>query len=119
MHHYRQVWSRQAELIEAEQKAQPWVQATIVGGAAESLDPSSAWAAFCAALDDDLDTPEARQVLISLAQNILEAASLGREVGRAQEELRNMGKVFGLRFGEEGAEMRVIENWNKIMSRFV
>lgn len=120
-HHYRQPWNHdEVELIKAEQVAQTLKEAvTSLGGATEPLDPSPAWAAFCAAMDDDLDTPEAEQVLISFGHSILEAASLGRMVTRAQDELRKMSKVFGLRLGEEEAEMRVIEGWNKILTRFL
>lgn len=120
-HHYRQPWNHdEVELTKAEQVAQTLKEAvTSLGGATEPLDPSPAWAAFCAAMDDDLDTPEAEQVLISFGHSILEAASLGRMVTRAQDELRKMSKVFGLRLGEEEAEMRVIEGWNKILTRFL
>jgi L-cysteine:1D-myo-inositol 2-amino-2-deoxy-alpha-D-glucopyranoside ligase len=120
-HHYRQSWSHdEGELTKAEQIAQTLREAeTAGGGAGKPLDASSAWGAFSAALDNDLDTPEAQQVLYSLAQKILEAASLGRRVVEAQDGLRKMGQVFGLRMEEKGAEARVIENWNKILNRFL
>ena len=119
-HHYRQIWSHdEGELIKAEEIAHTLQEAvTAGGGAGKPLDASPAWAAFSAGLDNDLDTPEAQQVLFSLAQKILEAASLGRRVAGAQDALRRMGQVFGLRMEEKGAEARVIENWNKILIRF-
>jgi len=119
-HHYRQIWSHdEGELIKAEEIAHTLQEAvTAGGGAGKLLDANPAWAAFSAALDNDLDTPEAQQVLFSLAQKILEAASLGRRVAGAQDALRRMGQVFGLRMEEKGAEARVIENWNKILIRF-
>ena len=120
-HHYRQAWGYdEIGLIEAEKNVETLLEASrIVGGASNPLDPSSAWAAFCSALDDDLDTPEAQKVLLSFAQNILDAASLGRMVIRAQDELKKMSKVFGLRLGEQEADMRVIAGWNKILTRFM
>ena len=120
-HHYRQSWSHdEGELTKAEQIAQTLREAVKAGGGAgKPLDASPAWAAFSAALDNDLDTPEAQQVLYSFAQKILEAASLGRRVVGAQDALRKMGQVFGLRMEEKGAEVRVIENWNKILTRFL
>ena len=120
-HHYRQIWSHdEGELIKAEEIAHTLQEAvTAGGGAGKPLDASPAWAAFSAALDNDLDTPEAQQVLFSLAQKILEAASLGRRVAGAQDALRRMGQVFGLRMEEKGAEARVIENWNNILLRFI
>lgn len=119
-HHYRQSWSHdEGELTKAEQIAQTLREAVKAGGGAgKPLDASPAWAAFSAALDNDLDTPEAQQVLYSFAQKILEAASLGRRVVEAQDALREMGQVFGLRMEEKRAEVRVIENWNKILIRF-
>jgi len=120
-HHYRQSWSHdEGELTKAEQIAQTLREAVKAGGGAgKPLDASPAWAAFSAALDNDLDTPEAQQVLYSFAQKILEAASLGRRVVEAQDALREMGQVFGLRMEEKRAEVRVIENWNKILTRFL
>ena len=119
-HHYRQIWSHdEGELIKAEETARTLQEAvTAGGGAGKPLDASPAWAAFSAALDNDLDTAKAQQVLFSLAQKILDAVSLGSRVVGAQDALRKMGQVFGLRMEEKGAEARVIENWNKILIRF-
>jgi len=89
------------------------------GGDGRPLDASPAWAAFSAALDDDLDTLKARQVLYDLAQMILETSNLSRKVEGAQDALRKMGRVFGLRLDREEPELRVIKVWDNHLSRFL
>jgi len=120
-HHYRQTWSHDmGELTQAEQIAQTLREAVTKGGGdGRPLDASPAWAAFSAALDDDLDTLKARQVLYDLAQMILETSNLSRKVEGAQDALRKMGRVFGLRLDREEPELRVIKVWDNHLSRFL
>ena len=120
-HHYRETWSHnEGELTQAKQIAQTLLQAvTIVGREGRPLDASLAWAAFSAALDDDLNTHKARQELFDLAEKILGAARLGRSIKDAQTALRKMGQVFGLRLDQEEPELRVMEVWNNHLSRFL
>jgi hypothetical protein len=69
-------------------------------------------------MDEDLDTPAARDALESLADKVIEAARVGRDVKEAQGALREMGKVFGLRLDRPGPEERVIQGWNEHLERF-
>jgi L-cysteine:1D-myo-inositol 2-amino-2-deoxy-alpha-D-glucopyranoside ligase len=119
-HHYRERWSHsERELEKAEELADRLrIAITIPGGEAGPLDPTAAWGAFTAAMDEDLDTSAARDVLESLADKVIEAASVGRDVEVAKGALREMGKVFGLRLDQPGPEERVIEGWNEHMERF-
>jgi cysteinyl-tRNA synthetase len=69
-------------------------------------------------MDDDLNTPAALSVLSDLAAQIREAAGVKREVRSAQQALRELGSVFGLRFENPQVEQRVIEGWGRHMQRF-
>ena len=82
------------------------------------LDPEPARAAFARAMDDDLDTPAAIAALSRLADGTLAAARAGEQVAAAQEGLRQMGRVFGLRLDAAGPEERVVQGWNRHLERF-
>ncbi len=71
------------------------------GGAGDALDRADARDAFRAALDDDLDTPLALTILAGLANEILAAASEGRDVAQAQHVLAELVGVLGLRVADE------------------
>jgi L-cysteine:1D-myo-inositol 2-amino-2-deoxy-alpha-D-glucopyranoside ligase len=119
-HHYREPWSHDdEELAAAEQVAQKLRQAVLIaGGTGASAHPYTAQAAFTAAIDDDLDTPTALTVLRQLADDILETADAGQDVATAQETLRKLGTVFGLRLDAEEPEVRVLEGWGRHLKRF-
>lgn len=119
-HHYREVWGHsQEELAEAQAMADRLrIAIKTAGGRTDPLEPSTARAAFTAALDDDLDTPAARGVLASLAEEIIAAARAGRDVTQAQGALREMGRVFGLRLDSASPERRVMAGWNEHLKRF-
>lgn len=120
-HHYREVWSYdESELTEAERQAQLLRQAVaIAGGNGVTVDPEPSYADFVAALDRDLDTPGALRVLEQLAQRIVQEAQVGRNVFPAQQALRRMSSVFGLRLDAQGPEARVIAGWNEHLKRFI
>ena len=88
------------------------------GGVGDVLDAGSVEAAFTAAMDDDLDTSSALAHLEALADGIQTAARAGRQLGPAQEVLRKLGRVFGLRLDAAEAEARVIEGWSSHLRRF-
>ncbi len=119
-HHYRQVWSHdEDELAQAGQLANKLLSAVIAaGGQDDMLDPTPAFTAFNEALTNDLDTPTATTMLAQLANDILAARDAGRDVQSAQQALRQMGYVFGLRLDAAGPETRVIDGWNEHLRRF-
>jgi L-cysteine:1D-myo-inositol 2-amino-2-deoxy-alpha-D-glucopyranoside ligase len=119
-HHYRQVWSHSdAELEQAEQLAQKLRTAvTITGGQGASLDPTPAKTNFEEALANDLDTSTALATLERLADEVLAADRQGQEVKTAQQVLRDMGYVFGLRLDASEPETRVTAGWNEHLKRF-
>jgi cysteinyl-tRNA synthetase len=57
---------------------------------------------FLAAMDDDLNTPQAIAVLFDLAREINRAREAGRSISEAQKALRQWGGVLGLTFQERG-----------------
>ena len=120
-YHYREAWSHDdAALARAAQLAQTLRTAvTASGGHSIPLVPASAMESFTEAMDRDLDTPSALAALGDLADETLAAASAGREVAAAQEALRAMSRVFGLRLDVEGPEQRVVDGWNEHLQRFL
>jgi L-cysteine:1D-myo-inositol 2-amino-2-deoxy-alpha-D-glucopyranoside ligase len=120
-HHYREAWEHNLDALRrAERLAQKLREAASADrGSGKSLDPSSARAAFVEAMDDDLDTPSALDHLERLAEETLDTAHAGRDMQQAQEVLRSMGRVFGLRLDAEGPEERVTAEWNRYLENFV
>ena len=119
-HPYDQVWSYDAvELGPADQLAELFLSAAkAVGGDGPELDPGEAVCAFEAAMDDNLATDKALDVLGGLAQSIIEASESGRSVRDAQGTLRTLCKVFGLTL-DGGIEDRVEDGWARHYQRFL
>ncbi len=65
------------------------------GGPEPALDASGPRAAFLAALDDDLQTPQALAQIDLLVGEVIAAAATGRDVGAAQAALREMAGIIG------------------------
>jgi len=119
-HHYRKPWPHnEDELRAAEQLAQKLRQAvSAAGDEGASIDPSMAQSAFFKAMDDDLNTPRALKALEQLANATLAAVNAGQGVAAAQDALRKMGYVFGLRLDQDEPEARVMEGWGRHLQRF-
>jgi L-cysteine:1D-myo-inositol 2-amino-2-deoxy-alpha-D-glucopyranoside ligase len=119
-HHYRDVWSHsEPELSSAEDMSKVINLALSANGdSGKSIDPGWAIKAFDAALEDDLNTPTACQILCDLAEEIIDGAKFGKAVAEGQEAIRQMGAVFGLQMDQAGPEPRVIDGWNKHLKRF-
>ncbi len=123
-HHYREPWSYdEGELDDAGRLADLLAEAARPHGlerpaAGGSLDPAGAEAAFTAAMDQDLDSPQALVALAELGNSILEGGQDGLDVTAAQEALRRMGRIFGLRLDAAGPEERVLQGWNLHAERF-
>lgn len=58
---------------------------------------------FLAAMDDDLNTPQAIAALFDLARDINRERDAGVSVANAQATLRELGGVLGLTFEERSA----------------
>ena len=64
----------------------------------DPLDPGPYRQRFLQAMDSDLNAPQALAALFDLAREINRAVESGRNVGQAQETLRNLGDILGLTF---------------------
>lgn len=119
-HHYREAWSHShQELHQASILAQRLQEAVVVGSRGRRrLDGRSTLERFTAAMDNDLDTPSAIAYLGDLATAILDAADEGWDVRSAQEALRSMSSVFGLRLDAEEPELDVTERWGRYQQDF-
>ena len=119
-HHYRDVWSHSAsELIDSEDISKKINLALAAqGDSGVSIDPKWACNSFASALDDDLNTPAALQVLCGLSDEIIEGADSGKTLTAAQEAIRRMGSVFGLQMDQSGPENRVVDGWSEHLKRF-
>jgi L-cysteine:1D-myo-inositol 2-amino-2-deoxy-alpha-D-glucopyranoside ligase len=120
-HHYRQIWEHDPATLErAEQLASTLRTAVTVQARPHSprlFDPSPRQHAFMQAMADDLDTAAALKILLSLAAEIRDAAQAGQSVQAAQDALRTMGRIFGLRLDDGGAEAVVVAGWNQHLAR--
>ena len=119
-HHYREGWEHNPrELGQAEELARKLSRALREsGGRGAPLDPGPRLAAFQVAMEQDLGTPAALQVVQKLAEDVILAAGSSREVKAAQDALQDMGWVFGLQFGREGGNSTVTAGWNEHLKRF-
>jgi len=119
-HHYRDPWSYELnDLQRAIDLAAKFAEAvTIAGGSGEALDSRSAEHAFTTAMDEDLNTPAALDVLEGLADDIITGARDDKKVAGAQEALRVRCTIFGLRLDREEPEERVTAGWQRHRQRF-
>lgn len=119
-HPYHETWEyTDAELEPADRLAARLLDAAASpGGNGPTLDAGDDVAAFEAAMDANLDTRAALGALGALAERIVTAAALGRDVRAAQAALRRLGAVLGLRFDGD-VEPRVREGWGEHYRRFL
>jgi len=119
-HHYQQAWSYdQAELDEMVILAGKLRQAvSIKGGNGQVLDPEPALLSFHEAMDDDLNTPVALEVLDHLAGQILEGAQEDRDLDLAQDALLTRGKILGLLLDLTEPEADLVAGWRAHRQRF-
>ena len=119
-HHYRQPWEHDAaDLAAATRTVADLLDAVSVqGGQEATLDAAPLIDAFIAAMDDDLDTVSALDVLRQFASQVQEAARAGRAIDAAQAELHKLATVFGLHLTADQPKPRVTEGWGKHLARF-
>jgi L-cysteine:1D-myo-inositol 2-amino-2-deoxy-alpha-D-glucopyranoside ligase len=119
-HHYRDPWSHDEKELETASRLAEMLTAAInaEGSSGSALDISQYEADFIQAMEMDLDTPAALQILNQLAGELLAAAGRGQDISTAQLRLRRLGQVFGLRLDQGQAEPRVISGWEKHALQF-
>ncbi len=118
-HHYRQPWSYEKTELDQAAKRVDLILTAInsAGGYGRQVDSTSYIQGFERALDDDLDTPAACEILIEFSQAIIAAARMGRPVDRAQADLREIAGVLGIRL-DRPLDERVKKGWQVHLERF-
>lgn len=119
-HHYRAIWEHDPVALEhAIQRADRLSLArAATGGSGPLLELSELEARITAALEDDLDTPNAIAQLVEVADRILSASAAGRSVEDAQRTLAELAAVLGLRLGAGGPEPAVLDGWRQRLAEF-
>ncbi len=119
-HHYRIEWAYDpGQLDWAARVAERLREAVLAeSGDGTELDADSSERAYRQALDDDLDSPRAVGILDELAVEVLLAARSGQNVQSAQQQIRSMSAVFGLRLAETEPERRVRSGWQRHLAKF-
>ncbi len=119
-HHYREEWEyEERDLESASLLAMKFIKAvTAQSGSGDPVDASGSVLSYQGAMDDDLDTPGAISVLDGLAGEILDSSD-SREVSDAQDILRELCGILGLRLDAGSPEEVVIEGWDEHKKRFV
>jgi cysteinyl-tRNA synthetase len=72
----------------------------------EPLNPKPFQERFLAAMDDDLNTPQAIAALFDLSREINRAREAGRNISEAQKALRQWGSILGLTFQERDTDRK-------------
>jgi cysteinyl-tRNA synthetase len=119
--HYRNEWEHNDRDLEAaEELARKLVRASQASpnGRKDALNPAPRLTFFLEAMDNDLGSPAAVRTLRELAEEILDGERTGRKIGEAQEVLRKLGNIFGLRLDGEGPDSEVAAGWEKHRRRF-
>jgi hypothetical protein len=111
--HYRSPWAYDEVILEKAAQYSERLNAAMeaIGTGDRPLNIVPARNRFMAALDNDLDTRKGIATLLNLADEILFRAANGYSIDKAQDALRQMASVFGLRLDEEGPEERVVSGW--------
>lgn len=119
-HHYREIWSHNEDELDKARSLAEKITAALhaEGSSGETLFLDQLEEEFVQALEADLDTPKALQVLNRIAGEILAAAGRAWDVSEAVKTLRRLGQIFGLRLDSVQAEPRVIAGWEKHAIQF-
>ena len=99
--HYRSPRVYNEEDILAQQRAAERMRTALRESAStggEILEAEEYRRRYVEAMDDDLNTPRALAVLFDLARDINRGREEGKDIGRAQALLRELGGVLGLTF---------------------
>ncbi|MDE2968778.1 MAG: cysteine--tRNA ligase [Chloroflexota bacterium] len=102
--HYHSPLAYSEDGIRGQQRAADRLRAALEGDGAEAgevLNPAPYRERFVAAMDDDLNTPQALASVFSLARDINRGREEGKTLGAAQECLRELTAVLGLRLEPE------------------
>ena len=98
--HYRSPLAYSDEGAAAVERSLERVRRALVpgNGSGPAVDAEIHRARFAAAMDDDLNTPQAVAALFDLARDINRGRDAGQMIGSGQAALRELGSVLGLTF---------------------
>ncbi len=117
-HHYRESWEyRRSDLEWNARMAERWTEAARGALRQPSLVSEGSRRAFRAALENDLDTPQAITLLDGLANDILTGQYTSGEKAAAQASLVELAGILGLRLGTP-FDQRVTLAWDRHRQRF-
>ena len=105
--HYHSPLTYAEESLQGQQRAADRLRNALESpgsdSSAEAVDPEAYRQRFIAAMDDDLNTPQALAAVFSLARDINRGREEGKLLGNAQDCLREITTVLGLRLEPEAA----------------
>lgn len=119
-HHYRTPWEYPDGKLARSLANLELMKSALMGGQAngDELNVQLIRSEFEEAMDDDLNTPLAVEVLVRLAEEIVFQVGEGGEVEEARQALREMAGVLGLRLDQAGPEKHVKQGWREHLKRF-
>lgn len=119
-HHYRGPWEYSDEKFASSLANLELIRSAFAGepDSGEELAVGSFRSEFEAALNDDLNTPLALEVLVRLAEEIVAELGKGTGVAQARRALREMAGVLGLRLDQAGPQEQVQQGWREHLERF-
>ncbi len=112
-HHYREAWSYKERDLEV---AANWAESLRRAvqerqGTGKELETHAAESEFIAAMENDLNSPDAVKVLLQLAKEIEAADEDGRAVGAAQDVLKELSETLGLGLTPGPPPSSVVDGW--------
>lgn len=115
-HHYRQVWSYHKDHLISAQKFSDRMTASMESknGTGATIEYADLEARFGEALENDLDTPMAIEMIGALSERLIE----GGDGVEARQALRRMGSIFGLRLDRPNPDRSVADGWMEHLKRF-
>ena len=105
--HYHSPLAYSSESIEGQKRAAERMRSALEAddinlASADAIEPAPFRERFIAAMDDDLNTPQALAALFDLTREINRGHDENKRIRLAQESLRELTRVLGLRlYGEE------------------
>ena len=103
--HYRSPLAYSDEGAAAVERSLERVRRALVpgNGSGPEVDAETHCTRFSAAMDDDLNTPQAVATLFDLARDINRGRDAGQSIGSGQDALRELGGVLGLTFEDRSS----------------
>ena len=115
LHHYREPWSHSEDELEIAAEWADTLRRAVQekSGTGPELEAAEAEAEFAQAMDADLNAKDAIRVILRLAQDIQVAVEEGKAVGAAQDSLKSLAGVLGLRLTPGPPLPEIAEGWRR------